>query len=465
MSRVSVVLDVGIKGQEAASAYAEYMAAGAPHAADALKNMAPAALFAAPLVIVLAAAITQFHEMKKNKGRCEELGARLVALQGVLQELQTRNTHIATSYKALFERMTALVQEGATLMAKVEARGAIMSYFAAGADGAKLDSLRVQLADWIGTLTAAIVAGVEPAMRDRVKTEVASSTARAISAIEAAATDAQERSRATLHAARVVHDAVGNVQAAVDRVRADVRDVPANVQAVVDCVRTDVLETKDALEAYRMEMRTQLHGIRADAVSLRESLLARLDDSKTVLDTIVREAREHHRENMNANDQLQAMLRVLAHEVHGVRAAIGGSFDGGSTDAIATRVIPLSALTIDWGAPLGAGNYGAVYKAVWSHAGDTRDVAVKFFFTEGCLSPEERAKVLREVGVLARLGNAHPNVIQVCRRRGPAAVILFVARIYSFQTLVASSVPVSFCISPIYPQRARCCNAGARRRR
>ena len=80
MARVSAAaFDAGLKGEEAASAYAEYMASVAPHAASALKDMAPAMLFAAPLAVVLAAAIAQFHEMKKNKARCAELGARLGA--------------------------------------------------------------------------------------------------------------------------------------------------------------------------------------------------------------------------------------------------------------------------------------------------------------------------------------------------------------------------------------------------
>jgi serine/threonine protein kinase len=82
---------------------------------------------------------------------------------------------------------------------------------------------------------------------------------------------------------------------------------------------------------------------------------------------------------------------------------------------VVARTIPLTALAIDWAAPLGTGAYGAVYKAVWSHAGDSRPVAVKFFFTEGSLSPEKRTSVLREVGILSRLGNAHPHIIQVGR--------------------------------------------------
>ena len=154
---------------------------------------------------------------------------------------------------------------------------------------------------------------------------------------------------------------------------------------------------------------------RADAVALHDALLARLDDAKTALDTIVREAREHHRESMNANDQLNAMMRQMFREVHDVRAALGGG--GGTTDGtdgVVARPISLAALDVDWDAPLGSGAYGDVFKGVWSHGGDTRAVAVKRFHTEGRLADKERVKVLREVGVLCRLGNAHPNVIQVC---------------------------------------------------
>jgi ABC-type uncharacterized transport system permease subunit len=121
MPRAAGVFDAGVKGQEAASAYADYMASAAPSAAGMLKDMAPAMLFAAPLAVALAAAIAQFHEMKKNKACCVELGARLVALQGILNEIKTRNARIVETHKSVFERMIALVKEGTRAMAAVEA--------------------------------------------------------------------------------------------------------------------------------------------------------------------------------------------------------------------------------------------------------------------------------------------------------------------------------------------------------
>jgi hypothetical protein len=416
---------------------------------DALKAAAPALIIAAPAALALGALLRQVGAMRENRVLVKQLHEHAVALRPVLERLSKSDNAAQLHAEALCSLATA-VDAAKVLVAKVNARGRIMSLVQAGTDGAKLRAVTERVSALVPNLTLAVTVGAEhrqkelllsqmEALRKSVADDLRAVLEREREALVERLHDAQSGvsppeplippqtpSSATLSAwstdltAALRKWGVADVDAEA-LVRAEVTAATNRHQELVDALHVEMASVhgglallKTALERAAVEARMRDEAIQVAIVDVRAQLDGMADevgDIKAMLAQLPGQLEGHYAAARKQGCTAAAALDVSKRAASAAAASL-----------LLAQVpsIPPERLVVWSDVELGHGAFGVVYAGalVPESSGDGPDgygritlVAVKQLKTLVSQDAGTVARFLHEVRLQANLCDDLPNTI------------------------------------------------------